>query len=405
MRSAREERAKLAEMAKGDAERRKRPPGFVPEGALLQPTRAHETGKAQETSENIDPSSSPVIGGGFVQQSGPSSAPMSGQSSPGRKQNSKFDFLEFEQGLAPLDPWETPSDDLALLHEVMGGPVAPPKTVSPPSLRDSPTSKMSAGSPRLPQNSPPAIAAPQPHPYTFQSMSSSSSYQYQPSLASTQSALGLSASSLPGAQYRVGPSPPPPPPPVPPNPYSANRQASAWGGFDDSSQSTKVDSASLSSRPLGTYPVLPGKPPSGFAGASSSSGSQNSKPEAGKPKLSSDPSTAKAQELLEAMGLDFSEDEVSKALSARGGDEKKVINYFLAFKSLQSDGSSTGLTSEDIASALDLHNDDEENAARYLKAFASLVEMGWDRGNVKEALVLVGPKADAALEVLLKRAK
>ncbi|KAJ2957722.1 hypothetical protein NQZ79_g6561 [Umbelopsis isabellina] len=39
----------------------------------------------------------------------------------GNKKPSNINYLEFEQGLAPLDPWDTPESDLDALHEIWQG--------------------------------------------------------------------------------------------------------------------------------------------------------------------------------------------------------------------------------------------------------------------------------------------
>lgn len=40
----------------------------------------------------------------------------------------KFDYLKFEQGLAPADPWDTPENDMAALSAILGSPRMMPYT-------------------------------------------------------------------------------------------------------------------------------------------------------------------------------------------------------------------------------------------------------------------------------------
>lgn len=44
-----------------------------------------------------------------------------------------FDYLKFEQGLAPADPWDTPENDMVALRSILGSPKYSSKHTSPPS--------------------------------------------------------------------------------------------------------------------------------------------------------------------------------------------------------------------------------------------------------------------------------
>lgn len=44
-----------------------------------------------------------------------------------------FDYLKFEQGLAPADPWDTPENDMVALRSILGSPKYSPKRTIHPS--------------------------------------------------------------------------------------------------------------------------------------------------------------------------------------------------------------------------------------------------------------------------------
>ncbi|KAI8378107.1 hypothetical protein EDC96DRAFT_551111 [Choanephora cucurbitarum] len=104
-----------------------------------------------------------------------------------------FDYLKFEQGLAPADPWDTPENDMLALKSILGSPKS--NYVSPKSHSNSPLPSSSTSSPII--SSPPA-------PHTLLPS------EYHKSNTNIVSSSSSSTSVLP----------PPPPPPLPPPPLS-----------------------------------------------------------------------------------------------------------------------------------------------------------------------------------------
>lgn len=46
------------------------------------------------------------------------------------KNTQHFDYLKFEQGLAPADPWDTPENDMVALRSILGSPKMPTASTS-----------------------------------------------------------------------------------------------------------------------------------------------------------------------------------------------------------------------------------------------------------------------------------
>jgi hypothetical protein len=51
------------------------------------------------------------------------------------KQKQQFDYLKFEQGLAPADPWDTPENDMVALRSILGSPKMPTASTSYTSIK------------------------------------------------------------------------------------------------------------------------------------------------------------------------------------------------------------------------------------------------------------------------------
>ncbi|KAI9025793.1 hypothetical protein CLU79DRAFT_743097 [Phycomyces nitens] len=105
---------------------------------------------------------------------------------------SAFDYLKFEQGLAPPDPWDTPENDMVALRSILGD--SKEKERSPPRKQDSITQM-------------PSPFTPQYSPYIRPSVSSYSKDGYWP--FNPQSPQNYPAASISSGRPTPGPAIPP----------------------------------------------------------------------------------------------------------------------------------------------------------------------------------------------------
>lgn len=96
--------------------------------------------------------------------------------------------------------------------------------------------------------------------------------------------------------------------------------------------------------------------------------------------------------------MGFPANAVERAVKHHGTDEKKVVDFAVAFTPLMS----TGLFApEDIDIALLLFESDYERADKFLRGSARLREMGFDKVDVQEAMLHKNNDEMAAAEWLL----
>ncbi|KAI9026820.1 hypothetical protein DFJ74DRAFT_519691 [Hyaloraphidium curvatum] len=268
-----------------------------------------------------------------------------------------FNFLEFEQGLAPPDPWDVPQDDLSAIGEVLGVNHHP-RTAVPPSGRSIPPSARNAQA----QN--PADAGHR----TFSSGTGSFQYptrveggherpfSYLPS-GSPNRPSPLSGSALPPRAS----------PPVPPRPASMSQSPS-----------------------IGRSPDVPEAP-------SDLSPAQKVTP--GSARYADWHLRGLQQALFSSVvAMGFPADAVARAVRHHSTDEKKVVDFAVAFTPLMGSGL---YTAQDIEIALLLFDSDYDRADRFLKGSARLREMGFAQSDVQEALLYKNNDEMAAAEWLL----
>lgn len=155
----------------------------------------------------------------------------------------KFDYLKFEQGLAPADPWDTPENDMAALSAILGSPRMMPYT---------PVKRNSNPMPYPPQQQQQYHTPPQPQPqqqqrpyqknegvyWNFQQQSSNNSNNnamYPPPQQTTPRQMHASVPALPPKLFGNSPHPSSstsspiisPPPPVLPPPSDYHRASNS----------------------------------------------------------------------------------------------------------------------------------------------------------------------------------
>lgn len=155
----------------------------------------------------------------------------------------KFDYLKFEQGLAPADPWDTPENDMAALSAILGSPRMMPYT---------PVKRNSNPMPYPQQQQQQYHTPPQPQPqqqqrpyqknegvyWNFQQQSSNNSNnnaRYPPPQQTTPRQMHASVPALPPKLFGNSPHPSSstsspiisPPPPVLPPPSDYHRASNS----------------------------------------------------------------------------------------------------------------------------------------------------------------------------------
>lgn len=155
----------------------------------------------------------------------------------------KFDYLKFEQGLAPADPWDTPENDMAALSAILGSPRMMPYT---------PVKRNSNPMPYPQQQQQQYHTPPQPQPqqqqrpyqknegvyWNFQQQSSNNSNNnamYPPPQQTTPRQMHASVPALPPKLFGNSPHPSSstsspiisPPPPVLPPPSDYHRASNS----------------------------------------------------------------------------------------------------------------------------------------------------------------------------------
>ncbi|KAG2185725.1 hypothetical protein INT43_002160 [Umbelopsis isabellina] len=159
----------------------------------------------------------------------------------GNKKPSNINYLEFEQGLAPLDPWDTPESDLDALHEIWQGGNSKsdyrrrtmtdttggvargytPYHAPPPSVQGHPQVRVYQPQQSLPLPQKQVPYSSSPHYPIGRPASGTSSpvpHQYPPKAASPAPAPAPAPAPParpPKAFEKTSSGPPPPPPPVP----------------------------------------------------------------------------------------------------------------------------------------------------------------------------------------------
>ncbi|KAI9090274.1 hypothetical protein DFS34DRAFT_374670 [Phlyctochytrium arcticum] len=350
------------------AEERRKTPGMGSDGEILQPTssssspapaRAEPFHTSNTTSSphpfdtnaldrnryGLERSSSPLGAADAAWRGRGSAADEQPRRKPG------MDFLEFEQGLPPPDPWHTQDDDddLRMLKEVMGVPDHRPRPITQSSVSEPP--------PLQQQN------------HTTMFPPRSSKINPLPPLSSTHASddavlrarTMMANLNVSGPNYDHVPSPPPKP---------AGLKASG-------------------SNPSLQYPILPGINP----GDSSRSG-HSATPDQAIP--------ARFKEIhskLSQMG--FGREAVDRAIKVHGHDEKKALDFVIAFEEHRS----AGFNPEDIEVALSLFNYDTVKERKFLEAYSALGEFGFPKDSMREALLLKNNDRDQALEYLMQHQK
>ncbi|KAJ3288451.1 hypothetical protein HK104_008169 [Borealophlyctis nickersoniae] len=354
--AALEERARREEAERKERERKKAP-GL--EDNILQPIPA--TGSpvglrkeiASKSPSPTQPSATSESGGDKV-----NSASVGPVSTWKTKKNPHIDYLEFEHGLAPPDPWDTrEEDDLQMLREVMGGS-GPPASVPPqPQNTYSQPHQAPPSYSQLPATHPPAHA----HTSLPASIISRAQAYLPESVASRVSHLHLGG-------FGRQPAGPPPPPPKPVG------ISEMYGNNSSGSMQ---------------YPSLSGGGASG-SGYPRETGHQSGVPASVPPEY--------RDAFAGYLQMGFSRNAVERGMRLYGADEKKVLDFVISFEELHP----TPRNSDAVEMAVTLFEHEQEKGRKFVDAFEALEELGFPRDRIKEALVLKGCDREAALEWLMR---
>ncbi|KAJ3163593.1 hypothetical protein HDU86_000176 [Geranomyces michiganensis] len=369
--------ARQEKLDKLDADRRewekRQAPGLAADGRIMQPTAAIAA-VSSASSSPLPPASDaltaaanssnqprmPTPSSLASEHSGTPSPSCNGSSLASRpllqepapvKKKGGLDYLEFEQGLPPPDPWRTQDDDddLRMLKEVM--------------------------------------STPDPHPTaTAISDRSRASSPTKPSLK--EAVLGHAGDAVSRARALVANlAQHVPAVPVLPQKstslHTSNTVAKPGSGIPSSSRKT----ASMQ------YPVLPGIADGGLHSVHYSRSTESPIDTESPHGLS--PTTKETFLKMTQMG--FSREAVDRGMRQYGLDEKKILDFAIAFDEHRR----SGFSGDDVQLAISLFNHDARKEHDFLVAYTALVDFGFPKRRIQEALVLKNNDKEQALEYLV----
>ncbi|KAI9354896.1 hypothetical protein DFJ73DRAFT_826715 [Zopfochytrium polystomum] len=352
-------------------------PGFTGDNAILQPTPVSGAANRKRSSQSVESD------GGLLLYAKPQfdehSKPLDSSSTPQR--SSRLDFAEFEGGLAPPDPWDTPrsrDDDLRALTEVMG-------------------LSSNSFSPQAPQARGTSSSVSQTPP-------SSSPSIHHVTLATNADTSNINQSSpLPHAPGEMHHAPAPPP-----KPAALTAPDSLFGSSFILSSTTALY-PSLDGQVSTGASLPPADPPSTAEGAPESLLSIGQRagriviPQTAPINSAEEPAhllLSPLQERYTAMG--FSLSGVNHAIKRFSKDESKYLDYLVAHDQL---ASGAAHTSEDVdlaLASLAYPQVSMDSVRSFLAALKTLSEMGFERQKISEALLLNGTDVDRAAAFLMR---
>ncbi|RKO92880.1 hypothetical protein BDK51DRAFT_44886 [Blyttiomyces helicus] len=98
--------------------------------------------------------------------------------------------------------------------------------------------------------------------------------------------------------------------------------------------------------------------------------------------------------------MGFTGEAVSRGLAVHGSNEKKMLDFVIAFQTYRNEGYSLST----VEAALQAYGDDSVACKRFLESHAALEELGFPPERIAEALVLKKNDRDAALDWLVSAA-
>ncbi|KAI8929431.1 hypothetical protein BC831DRAFT_443582 [Entophlyctis helioformis] len=331
-----------------------------------------------------------------------------------RPKGQQLDYRDFEQGLAPPDPWDSTANerdlDFRMLQEVMGGGgVQPQHGPARPSSRNSaapmPYSSSPSAHPPMMHHRAASFPYAQPH----------ASHTNQPApppytpFVPGPSPAKLAAQSGSGSNSG-SPSPQPPARPAPPGSEPVAGFSSGFASQFQRMQVTDAQPASGSGMklPTPTMPSLPRMPPpppvpappqtygAGSAGGSASMSPRHSPPPRIPPRVVF--ATAQEGELFNSfVQMGFMPDILVRAMRVNGADDKLVLDYAIR----ATDFANAGYDLDAIDMALAAHRDDPDGVAAFLQAFAGVAELGFPPERIRDALVAKKNSKVDAIEFLM----
>ncbi|KAJ3092235.1 hypothetical protein HK102_009549 [Quaeritorhiza haematococci] len=438
--AAAEERRKVVEATRREKEReqaRQRAPGLS-EGLILQPTPVIAKTSSNGQIGGGGPSSS-TTGSTLTTVKSPSPMPKSSMTDgaaetnslnrPG-KRNLGLNFLEFEQGLAPPDPWDTPqtiNDDLNQLRDVISAESSKQSTSGAgaavvagngasagngeqSSTEDGTISRhgseggslgsLPSGMGQSMATTPPLSAA------QIQSLLESANAvgltrsQTITGYPSSQRDHLLNLSSLRSALVATV------------NAATSSGQLSTPPGqLSSSPAATVVSSSGFGPPPSGPLPPVPSDgrqqspEPSTSGEPTLQSFPEQQQPSRCSESSSTSPSNAEAavpetfSKSLQSMG--FSPEGIERAIKSHGTDEKRVLDYLLAYDTYRQGG----YQADDIDVAISLYESDYDKGLKFLTAYRALSDLGFPKASIREALVLKNNDRELALEYLMRDLK
>ncbi|TPX59746.1 hypothetical protein SpCBS45565_g07663 [Spizellomyces sp. 'palustris'] len=369
------------------AKQRRQAPGLAVDGEIMQPTSASSSPAALGRTELQLKTPSPIppldalalnSHGRLSEQEGNrlagsvSSLSDSGCSgsnpnvADSARKRPGIDYLEFEQGLPPPDPWRTEDDDddLRMLKEVMGVPdsrgtpsVAPNENAA--ARKGNAQQRWSA----LPTRNARLDTLPGHH-----SVTSSPEYDDVVGRARALMAdLGL-GSQLSG--------PPPPPKPI-------GLQTNNPGQLPSSRKRQSLQ-----------YPILPGISTGGFDSSTQNQLAPGHDIPLGVP-------LGMRDTFLRITQMGFSREAVERGIINHARDEKKILDFAIAFEEHRQ----AGFKGEDIQVAIGLYDHDVAKERNFLEAYTALAEFGFPKERIREALVMKNNDRDQALDYLMQERK
>ncbi|KAI8823746.1 uncharacterized protein EV422DRAFT_522195 [Fimicolochytrium jonesii] len=379
---------------------RRQAPGLEVGGGIMLPlayeNASSSTGGGKNTPSPIPPPSDGVLGLDGRRLDTPSPNPPSSHNPPLplRHQEARsgtgaggIDYLQFEQGLPPPDPWRTQDDDddLRLLKEVMSAPDPVPAYSESATTGDVSTTR-----PHDLNHS----TTTHPHPHIDDVVSRARAllanlnihgpYRRANNKNTTTSATYSSMSQSPTHA--------PPVPAPPPKPANLN----VGGGYGG--EYTRSPTGLGASR---EYPVLPGARPAG-GGDGGGGGSRV-------PNIP--PHLQETYDKITQMG--FSPDATERGIRVHGKDEKRVLDFVITFQELLpthhpddiQDALSAAYTPTSPTSpqskTAGIPPQDGSRERRFLSAFVALKELGFEREAIRRALVRTGGDRERAVEDLV----
>ncbi|KAJ3057182.1 hypothetical protein HK097_011187 [Rhizophlyctis rosea] len=334
----------------------------------MQPTQASGSPSAMRKAEVTTTAPSPIPPLGTA--AGSSESGMLGRTQ-GSKSKPDFNYLEFEHGLAPPDPWDTRADedDLKALREVMGGPALPPRTPehNRQPVSNSCTPHQLTHSASVPVPPRPNTTSPTPQTSHGHGISSALLARAQTLLPEAVTSRVTAVNSYIHNRQHQPAVPPPPPKPAALQPQHT----------ESSTAPMQYPSLVNSSRSPDSY--------------------TNPNPSYGVPGVPSgvDPGLAELYSRFTQMG--FSGDAAERALKEHGSNDKKALDFAIAYDELRSKGRNP----EAIASAISLFENDAQKQRKFVEAFDSLQEFGFPDAKIQEALVTKACDKEQALEWLM----